>query len=672
MISVSNAYKHAMSKTLRDRAYISVGIGVVNQSAQENGTIVADKAYWSNGNVFDTSAKNIEYATLEENYFRVDGSMYFMPENNERIQLLTNGVVTDEICGIVRINFNDTYSIKGVTLDFGSAYPASFAIKTAAKTLEYVNDSDYFYTTDVLGDTNYIEIVPTAMVGGQQRFRLRSILMGVGLVYANNHTKNMSLEEYVSSISEDLPSETLKYSFFDELKQFDVDNENSFINFLETMQKITLSFGITLETGDIEWHQIATTYLKDWKSQNGIVSLTATDRLAQMEDEYTLANRIYDRTAYAEAQAIFNDAGLQPDEYFIDEYLNDVYLHNPMPKGTHKECLQILANACRCIVRQDENGIIRIVANFANVLEPEDLDIATNGVTAWSKPTNILIGSSVVYADMTTDFTNAQGTMYFLPENGNYLETSYVSEQIAKTDGTFDENPRLSIKMPASYTYFNVTVDFNGNHPEEMTIYTYHNGSLVDNVNFTGLKQSNLLIYEFKDFDEMVFEFTKGHPNNRVLVNSVAFADLSDYVLTKKDMLSYPVGYKERRVKAVRCKIFTYKLNDKNEPEEVKDEVFAAKVINANGDIKTIQNPLVSTESHAALLAEWIGNYYSNNISYDVDYRGEPRNNAADIIHMESEAMNNLQVEITKHTLSYNGAFRGKMELRRALKMAGG
>ncbi len=672
MISVSSAYKQAMSKRLRDRAYISVGIGIINQDAQESGKLTADLAYWSNGNVFDTNQGNIEYATLEENYFRADGTMYFMPENDSLAQFLTNGIATSDILQPIRIDFPKIYAIKGITLDFGSAYPTEFSIETAEKTLNYTNDASKFVTHDVLGDTDYIVITPISMVGGQQRFRLQSVLMGVGLQYSNMQTKDLTLTEFVSSISDELPSEDLKFTFYDEENRFNVDDDNSFIDFLETMQRVTLSFGITIDSGTVEWNQIAKMYLKDWKSQKGIVSLSATDRLEQMEDEYSLANRIYDRTAYDEAESIFADAGLQPDEYYIDEYLRDVPLHNPMPSGTHKECLQLLANACRCIIRQDQNGVIRIVANFANVLDPTDLSVSTNGVVDWSKPENVLIGTDVVYADLTQDFFKADGSMYFLPEDENYLETSYVSEQIADENGLFEVNPTITITMPAAYTYFGLNIKFDGNPPQEMIVHTYNSGEEVATKKYADMSKNTTIIDEFKSFDTMVFEFAKGYPNNRVLVNQITFGDLSDYVLTKSDMMSQPIGYKEKRVKAVRCKIFTYENDFEGNPQEVEDSVFAVKVLNEVGEIKTVQNPLVSTQAHAELLAEWIGNYFANNISYDVDYRGEPRNNAADIIHMESDVLSNLQVEITKHTLKYNGAFSGSMELRRALKMMGG
>lgn len=671
MISVSNKYKEVMSRPIRNRAYLSVGIGVINQNAQEDGVASGAFEYWSHGNVFNSNQSKVEYATLEENYMKADGEMLFVPENDDFLQLQNSGIVTSDFLGAVRIDFSEVFAIKGLTLVFGSAYPTEFVVETAQKTLTYTNNAESFATNDVLGDTDYILIKPLSMVGGQQRFRLKSVLMGVGLQYSNAQTKSFNHSDFVSTISEELPSESTTFSFYDENGLFDVDDDSSFIDYLETMQTIKVSFGIELDDGTVEWHQVATNYLKNWKSQKGVVTLTATDRLSQMEDEYSLGNKIYTRTAYEEAESIFADAGLQPDEYFIDDYLQDVVLNNPMPIGSHKECLQLLANACRCILKQNENGRIMIQANFANVLDPDDLTVTTNGVTAWSKPKNVLLGTNVVYAELNPNFVKADGQMYFMPEDEHYLETAYVSEQMADENGLFEVNPTITISMPAAYTYFGVNVDFGGNAPSELIVHTYKANALVESVKFKDLSQNAYLMHEFSSFDTMTFEFTKGYPQNRVLVNKISFGELSDYVLTRLDMMENPMGYKERRVKSVKVKVFTYQ-NENGKPKEVEDSVFVEQVVHAVGESKILQNPLVSTTEHATLLAEWLGNYYGNNISYDLQYRGEPRINAGDIIHMESEKKSNLQVEITSNDISFNGAFSGRIELRRALKMMEG
>ena len=672
MISVSNEYKEIMNRYVKNRSFISVGIGVVNQNAQRSGVASGMFAYWSYGDIFNVNRANIDYATMEQNYLKADGAMLFMPEDDELMQLEYNGIATESLIGAVRIDFSEVYAIKGITISFGVAYPTAFTIQTAQKTLEYTNDAETFVTSDVLGDTNYIIITPTSMVGGQQRFRIKNILMGVGLNYSNTQTKQFSSIESVSSISAELPNKSISYSFYDEENRFDVDDDNSFIDYLETMQKVTLSFGLELDSGEVEWHQVSTTYLKDWKSQKGIVSISTTDRLSQMDSTYSIGNKIYERTAYQEAESIFSDAGLEPDEYFIDDYLNDVVLTNPMPEASHRECLQLLANACRCIIRENENGRIMLVANFATVLDPDDLIVSTNDAAAWSKPSNIIIGTSVVYADMTQNFLKADGSMYFLPEDSKYLETAYASDSVSDENGLFSENPQITIALPASYTYFGLNIDFAGNPPQEIVVHTYKSDVLQESVKFEDLSLESVLFHEFSSFDKLVIEVTKGYPNNRVLINKVSFGSLSDYVLTRRNMLENPIGYKEKRVKAVKVKIYTFQNNEKGEPEEVEDSVFFTKMIGEVGETRTLSNPLVSTESHAELLAEWLGNYYANNISYDVSYTGEPRIAAADIIHMESEKKSNLQVEITSHKLSFNGKLSGSLELRRALKMMGG
>lgn len=669
MVSVSNKYKQAMEKPIRDRAYISVGIGVVNQSAQGDSTLEADGAYWSNADIFDGTEEYTEYATMEQNFFKSDGSMIFLPEENPSMQIVESGFVSKDILGSAKIVFSKVYAIKGITIDFGSAYPKKFKINTKERELTFDNDSSRFVTVEALGDTDYIEIIPNEMVGGEQRLRIYDVVIGVGLVYKNQQTKDFSLSEYVSSISKELPSTTLKYSFFDENNYFNVDSDNSFIGYLETMQPVTISFGITLDDGTVEWNQFASLYLKDWSVKDKIVSITATDRLSQMEDEYSLANRMYSRTAYEEAVSIFEDAGLSSDEYSIDEYLKSIQLQNPMPENTHKACLQILANACRCIIRQDENGITKIIPNFAVILDTNDMEVSTNGVAAWSKPQNVTNGAFIEYANMTQDTFSANGNLYFLPENEDYLETGYVSEQMSNENGLFDENPTLTISMPAAYTFFNVFVDFGGNPPDEMIVKTYKSENLNGSVVFNGLTEKANLIHEFSDFDKMVFEFSKAHPNNRIVVNKVSFSDLSDFVLNKDNMKENPIGYKENRVKSVRCKIYTYETDENGNPTEVEDNVFFTKELGEIGEVKTIENPLISTQEQAIEVSEWIGNYFANNVSYETYYRGDPRNNAADIIHMDNDTVKNLQVEIERHTVQFNGAFSGSMELRRALKI---
>ena len=380
MKKVSNAYKEAMQKKIRERSYISVTLGVVNSDAQNTAKFSGDYTYWSSKSLpLRNDANYVEYATLEQNYMRVDGSMYFLPRVDDGLyQTKPSPLTTNDLVGKIRIDFPQEYSIKGLTLRFGRYYPTRFNIVTEAKTLSYENDSDEFTTSDVLGDTTYIEIIPISMIGGNQRLRLEKIVMGIGLTYTNNDVSTSDFEEFVNGVSNELPYQKFNVTILDSNNVYNVDDSNSFINFLETGQNITISYGITLDDDSVEWVQKATLLLSDWKSKRNQMSFSATDLISTMEDEYDKGYKIYDRTAYEEAISILQDFGLEPDEYIVDDCLRDITLHNPMPKASHKECLQLLCNATRCILFQDEYGRIIIKANFATVIDTDDMEVTTN------------------------------------------------------------------------------------------------------------------------------------------------------------------------------------------------------------------------------------------------------------------------------------------------------
>lgn len=320
---------------------------------------------------------------------------------------------------------------------------------------------------------------------------------------------------------------------------------------------------------------------------------------------------------------------------------------------------------------QDYNGVIRIVGNFATVIEPEDIEVNAYDTEAdWSNPRNSLVGTAYLYADMTSNFIKADSSMYFLPEDSTpYLDTAYVSAEVSNFQGYFTSNPKISYKLESGYTFYGFELSFGGNAPKEVVMKTYYNEQLVESETFTDLDNSNYIYYEFEMFDTIEFEFTKGNPNDRIVLNKFSLGDYNDYVLKNKDMLKTTLfGTQEKIIKQIAVKIYSYVTED-DKPKEVEDDVWYTKVLNTLGDCLEVTNPLIHTQAQAELLAEWLGAYYRNNIVYDVDYRGDPRLNATDIIHIESEALNNLQVAIVDHSLTFDGGWNGKLSMRRALKL---
>lgn len=675
MKKVSNEYKKAMNQIIREQAYISVVLAEVNGIAQNDAQFISDGTYFSDGSTPFNTNEQITYATFEKDFTLADGKSKILPREGSGI-MLDNGYTSENILGSVTIQFGNTYSIKGLTINFGSGYPTKFKITTDVNSegTVYTNDSEEFVTTDTIGDISSLTITPITMVGGNQRLRIKRIIMGVGLSYNNEVVESADLSEEISDISEDIPDTQLKVSVLDMENKYNVNNTDSFIDYLTTGQLVTVSFGVALDedSTEIEWLQTQTLYLSDWSAKNGKFTFSATNIFAQQNDNYTLGNRIYTRTAYDEAVSIFTDLGLEPDDYTIDNYLKSIELTNPMPEDTHANCLLLLCNACRCIFFQDGDGVIHIQGNFALNLEPEDITLTTVGATAYSAPRNVLTSGAVMthYADFTSNFASADGLFKILPRNSaDYVsDTGFVSSEVADENGDFTTNPSITMQLEAGYTYYGIELNFSGQPPQEVVINTTYNGGAVDNITFTNLQAENYLYADFKMFDTLTVTFTKGAPNTRINVDFVGLGNITDYRLDKDNMTSQLVGTKEELVKDVQVKIYTYENDGDGNPQEVEDDVWYTETLNSTGSHKQISNPLISSNALAKNLAEWLGTHYKNNYSYEVDYRGDPRLNAADIIKLEDEYINNLQVSINKASLKFNGAFSGKLDMRRAMR----
>lgn len=667
---VSRDYKECMKAPLRNRMYMAVSLGVVNQDAQGNGRFTSELTEWSNPQ-FPWNNKKVEaeYATYEDNFFKADGSMLFLPEEEEAQYNPNVGIVSKDILGTISIGFPYTYDIKGLTIDFGDAYPTSFKIVTDAHEYTYSNSAAVFTTTDNLGRTQRIDIVPITMVGGEQRLRVHKILMGLGLNYTNSEIQSMDIEENINAISKELSSIDFDLTIVDPDGIYDVDNDDSFINYLQTGQSVNASIGLELDNHYIEYVPIASLLLSQWNAQKDSISFKAVDKFALMDLEYEGGSIQTDSTLYDYAEVVLNYCGFTPDDYIIDDCLRDIPVVNPLPRARCKELLQIIANAGRCIVYQNRVGQIVFRANFANVIDPEDVTITSDSHAEWSNPQNVMKGSDYVYAEYTDDFFSAAGSMYFLPENGEeYLETSYVSAEIANEQGEFETVPTISLELKAGFTYYGLFVSFDGNPPQKMVIDTSYLGEHVQTKEINNPEKKAYISDTFKTFDKMVLSFPLATPNNRVLVNKISFGKLTNYRLDYNDIIGDVKGVRETKVKEIQVKIFTFVNDSKGNPQQVEDNVYYTHSLNSVGTNIKLENPLISTMKQAQSVAEWVAFYYANNVSYTAEYRGDPILNASDLVYLESKMLNNLQVEIENHKLSFDGTLSGQLEMRRAIR----
>lgn len=99
MQKVSKAYKESMKSSLRERAYIMLSFGIVNQELQAKAKLAnGNFAYFSNKeNLFGEHRDDTVYATLEEGFTRVDGSMFFLPRRGSADKFYDTGLVSEKL-----------------------------------------------------------------------------------------------------------------------------------------------------------------------------------------------------------------------------------------------------------------------------------------------------------------------------------------------------------------------------------------------------------------------------------------------------------------------------------------------------------------------------------------------------------------------------------------------
>lgn len=575
---VSKEYKEAMQLPFRNRAYIRVSIGVVNSDAQNNAALdeETELTYYADGKKpFDGYTVTKPYATAEQNFSKVDGSMYFLPKETDGYSYYNNGIVTKDILGSVYISFSGLVGldIKGLTIDFGECYPTKFTIQSDSGTKSYENDKQLFTTEDAFDGSSYFVITPITMLGGQDRMRIYQMTFGIANTFSNDKVINCSLKDYVSPISETIPSMDVSLTIDNQDLYYSPDNPESAIAYMEIGQEVKASFGYDVTgNGDIEWLPETTSYLNTWSADDVQAKFTATDRFYQLTDTYYKGLYRSDGiTLYDLALDVLNDAGIEDErEFYLDPYLKRITVYNPLPAVKHSEALQIIANAGRCALFEDRANKIHLKASFV-----PDMEVSVNNKTDYSSIENLLKDNQKdAYAIASNDFSFVDGSLFFMPKDGSYKETGYVSNSIADADGNFTENPVVTITLESGFTAFGMIMNFRNVAPQEFVIRTYYLSAIQDTYTVENPDTEYITDYQFNDFDKMEIEFTKGHPNARITIDNILIGDVTDYRLSRtRDLMDNPTGTRQEKVKMISVKKTNYRESQEGFKELITEKV---------------------------------------------------------------------------------------------------
>lgn len=707
MQAVSSAYRAEQKEYLREEGYIWVYLGVISKEAQAHGKANGIFALYSSPQLATSTIKfEGYYAIPEENFIKADGTQFFLPRNKNSFALY-QGIVTQEICDSVTFTFGKYthLDIKGLTIDFGEYYPTSFTITNGTYQYTYTNDKPgEWVTEDVFRDTDHITIIPDAIVGGQKRFRIISILFGIGLMFDNNSLISTSWKSECSHVSNELPTKAFSFTIDNINKNFAADDPNSYLAFLEEQQEVEFEYGRNLSDGTLYTIPGGKLRLKTWSSNDVQASFNAVGFLDYTESKY-YKGKYYPNgiSLYDLAVEVCQDAGIE--NYVIDNYLQTMHTKNPLPVEKHKNLLQLIANAARSIMRETRDGGIEIKSSFT----PEIVSVITNGQTVYSNAENVFNDDITVsdYATSEKDFSRLDGLHYFLPRTSRtYATTGYISSHVSDANGDFITKPEITIEWETAWTFFGMSMAFYNVKPSSFTIYSYNYNELVNTKEYDDIDFMTSIDDDFIGISKIRIVFNKTNPYQRIHLSQISFGDITDYVLDYSDMTSSPTAAVAEKIKNVNVTYYEYSYGSSrkklsstmaiagnnivtfNNPAYSYSLSYAgtetgtltiinsgayyveftssiAAEVNINGiefvvstkelsqevrqigTDKTASNILIDNAVDAQNEAEWLAEYFANDIDYVISYRGEPALDPDDLIYTENRSIEKNLVRIT-------------------------
>lgn len=596
MQPVSEEYKESMKSPLRDRGYMRVTFGGVNSQAQNTGVISGEQLSYSDpSKVFNNGLDTYVYATLENNFTKVDGTMYFYYDNYSS-QKLEKGFIGDSLISENNpyqfvISFPYAVSFDTVSFNFGENYPLAFTITdNLNNTYTYQNDSGRLFTIEQdFEDVTELTFTITDMKNEYDRFRLYSVKFDAGYEYQNDVILDSEFSSSISPINEKLPQMNFSLKLTNENHNFDIENPKSIFNQFNTNTEVNVYYGYQL-SDRIEWLQAAKLFVEKWDNDNESATIYARDIL-QNSDQLYIKGTATQKSLYDLAVDALTEMGIS--DYSIDSELALITTTNPIPLIPCKEALQIIANAAckRLFIKRD--GSIKIGDDIYAY------EFSSNGTLLYSDINSI--GNSdtkVNYVTVETNYTKINGTMYFNTAYSPFLNVGYVSEQISNQYGLFitrdddikltepvirnnvinlpyelnekvsgQEKPIITITLAEETGLSGIRLIFGETYATKYVVRCLYNDEIQEQVFVSSNLIDNTVEFANGYGNKIEIEFVEtAEPYNRVRVNYLEVGRKDNiYKFDEVDMMSYPRFNKFETIRKISVPYYSYTYSSTSE-----------------------------------------------------------------------------------------------------------
>lgn len=375
MIQTSQEYKEAIVKGIRTSAVrLTFGVHDVDAKDDSAPSVNTIQPFTDILKIKDEKyTLGTKYATFEQDYFKLDGSFYLMPDDITSDDV--NGWWSLEMSGedrifvnppTITILFTKYHTSLGIGIYFGETYCEAFEIYwydgEEQKSYKLVENNTLtecnIYNPVADYDKIIIKFLRTAEP--YRYARVNEIDFGLTEIFTNKNTVKANIIEEVDPISSTLSINKLTMTVLNENQKFNMINPEGIYAYLQLRQKIVAQSGLILPSGEIEYVPIGEFYLSDWKNSTGLTAILEATDIIGILDKTTYYNSPFyiNEPAYNVINNVLSDAGNFQFELSSDISL--LTLTGYIPIVTHRQALQTILVALRACLRIERDGTLYI------------------------------------------------------------------------------------------------------------------------------------------------------------------------------------------------------------------------------------------------------------------------------------------------------------------------
>lgn len=333
------------------RTYAKIVFGLYDVTAKDDAQLTAnDKQTFCNlDELQEENVNEVKYATLEKNYFNLDGSKVLLDYTSRATGTGLWSKSMSDSKGLFQtpptlvINFSQSHSSNGLTFQFSEDnYCSDLNIKyyngsTLIKDLNFTPNQSTYFCSEIVENYNKIVVTFKKTNNPYRYLKLINIIYGQNRVFEPSEITSANILEEIDPLSNEISINTLEFSIFSRDESFNMLNPKGIYKLLQSRQMFKV-----YEMNDGKEMDMGTFYLDEWKNETEAISnMKAIDLIGLLDKTTYYGGIFYDEQVDIILIRILETANM--DEHtitFDDDNLRKIHLSGYIPICTHREAIQ--------------------------------------------------------------------------------------------------------------------------------------------------------------------------------------------------------------------------------------------------------------------------------------------------------------------------------------------